>query len=163
MSCWSKKLIPKTDHMAVKSYNQMDALLGTNESFTQRYLEYGILCVIAITGLFCSGFALIDNSQMPMHNFDKTISSFESTPGVNFDQIVKINGNFAKKNPLNFEINLELSPSRYVLDMGDTRRVILTQNEFEVTFDQGGEYLVELKEISRGLITVIASKKIVIK
>jgi hypothetical protein len=153
--------------MAVKSfnqgYNQMDGLLTSNESFTQKYLEYGILCLIAVTGLFCSGFALIDNSQMPYHNFDKKIASFESVPGVDFDQIVKINGSFTKKTPLTLNVNLELAPARYVLDMGDNSRVILTQNEFDFTFDHSGDYLLELKEINRGLITVIASKKITIK
>jgi hypothetical protein len=149
--------------MAVKSYNQMGSYVQPSQSFAFKYLEHGLLCLIAFTGLFCSGFALVDNAQLPMHNFDKKAALFEPTNTMDFDKIILINGNYIKNQALDFKLNLDLIPSKYVLDMGDTKRVILTQENFDYTFEKSGSYLLELKEISRGLITVVASKKITIK
>jgi hypothetical protein len=149
--------------MAVKNYNQGISVAKSTDSFTIKYLEYGLLYFIAATGLLCSGFALIDNSHVPSHNFDKKAALVEPISTVSFDKIVKIRGAYTANTTLEFEIILELIPSKYVLDMGDNRRVILTQNNFDYKFEKKGTYLLELKEISRGLITVVASKKITIE
>ncbi|MBK9687727.1 MAG: hypothetical protein IPO65_08140 [Saprospiraceae bacterium] len=49
------------------------------------------------------------------------------------------------------------------MEMGDGRRMILTSPNFTHNYPTKGEYLLELKEIQRGLIVLIGEKKLKIK
>jgi hypothetical protein len=80
-----------------------------------------------------------------------------------FDKYVKITGDKKIGNTLNFEIGLNLKEGRYVMEMGDGRRMILTAPSFPYTYNTKGEYTLELKEIQRGLSVLIGDKKLKIK
>ena len=49
------------------------------------------------------------------------------------------------------------------MDISNGERVIITADEFPYTFNKAGVYNLELKTITRGLISTIATKEIKIK
>ena len=46
------------------------------------------------------------------------------------------------------------------MEMGNGERVIITADEFPYKYDKAGTYTLELKTITRGLISTIATKEI---
>lgn len=53
--------------------------------------------------------------------------------------------------------------SRYVMDMGDGVRLVVTQKDLIYTYDKPGKYTIELKEIQRGILLLRGTKVIKIK
>jgi hypothetical protein len=146
--------------MDVKLYPASTSYLP---SLFTRYFEYILLLVVALIGLICSAFALAETtpsgSNMPYTQF----VSLDLGKKSEFDKHVQLTGEHKNGATLSFHINLDLAASRYVMDMGDGNRMIITQNDFDYTYFTKGEYLLELKEINRGLISLIGDKKLKIR
>lgn len=80
-----------------------------------------------------------------------------------FKDYIEISGDKKVDAKLRFTLKADNKESRYVLEMGNGERVILTQQWFDYTYRETGEYLLEIKEIKKNLIYTLASKKITIK
>jgi hypothetical protein len=149
--------------MDVKIYTTNQTLFQNTHSVVFRYFEYVLLFIVAAIGLLCSAFALADNSSLPQNNDFKQVVSFDLAKKSEFDKYVTISGDKKTGSELSFEISLDLKASRYVMEMGDGRRMILTQPAFTYKYENKGEYVLELKEIQKGLIVVVGDKKLKIK
>jgi hypothetical protein len=53
--------------------------------------------------------------------------------------------------------------SRYVMEMGDGVRLIITQKNLSYEYKEPGTYYIELKEIKDGLMHIVGTKKIKVK
>jgi hypothetical protein len=53
--------------------------------------------------------------------------------------------------------------SRYVMDMGDGVRLVVTQKDLFYTYEKPGKYTIELKEIQRGILHLRGTKTVKIK
>ena len=148
--------------MDVKIYTQNQSIFTSSHSFIFKYFEYILLFLVAATGLLCSAFALSNNAGLPGNDHYRQIVGYEAKK-YDFDKFVKISGDKKIGSELSFEINLNLKEKRYVMEMGDGRRMILTSPNFTYNYPTKGEYLLELKEIQRGLIVLIGEKKLKIK
>jgi hypothetical protein len=148
--------------MDVKIYTQNQSIFSSSHSFIFKYFEYILLFLVAATGLLCSAFALSNNAGLPGNDHYRQVVGYEAKKS-DFDKYVKITGDKKIGNTLNFEIGLNLKEGRYVMEMGDGRRMILTAPSFPYTYNTKGEYTLELKEIQRGLIVLIGDKKLKIK
>lgn len=76
---------------------------------------------------------------------------------IKFPKVIKVN------EKLYFSFLKDFNASRYVLEMGDGVRLIITQSELEYTYNYSGKYTLELKEIKDGLLTIIGTKTITVK
>lgn len=149
--------------MDVKVYTTNQSIFQNANSVVFRYFEYILLFIVAATGLLCSAFALADNSSLPHNNDFKQVVSYDLAKKSEFDKFVTISGDKKTDSELTFDLALDLKASRYVMEMGDGRRMILTQPSFTYKYENKGEYVLELKEIQKGLIVVIGDKKLKIK
>lgn len=148
--------------MDVKIYTQNQSIFSNPHSFLFRYFEYILLFLVAATGLLCSAFALSNNAGNGGNDHYRQVVGYEAKKS-DFDKYVKITGDKKTGSTLNFEINMDLKKGRFVMEMGDGRRMILTSPNFTYTYPTKGEYILELKEIQRGLIVLIGEKKLKIK
>lgn len=149
--------------MDVKIYTQNHSIFQNSESVLFKYFEYILLILIAMTGLICSAFAIADNSALPSGGEFRQVSLYTSPQKSDFDKYIKITGDQKSGNVLTFDIKMDIKAKRYVMEMGDGRRMILTASQFTYKYDVPGEYILELKEIQRGLIAVVGEKKLKIK
>jgi len=53
--------------------------------------------------------------------------------------------------------------SRYVMEMGDGMRLIITQKNLYYQYKEPGVYYIELKEIKDGLLNIVGTKKVKVK
>lgn len=82
-----------------------------------------------------------------------------------FDDYVLIEGKKRVDNPIIFEFLKEKLPSdhRYMMDMGDGMRVMLTQTRFDYAYKEKGRYVIDLIGVKNAVVTKIASKTIRIR
>lgn len=80
-----------------------------------------------------------------------------------FDKLVKIPGTVQSGQDFNFEFLGDEKASRYVMEMGDGVRLIVTQKNLLYNYAAPGKYTIELKEHKSGLLTLIGTKKIKVK
>ena len=134
-------------------------------------LEYILLFAVASVGLVGSVYIFVDNSmnapQMPNGNLSfvpaATLDQSSSGKLEDFKNFIEIKGKERVDAELTFIVKVDLSSKRYVLEMGDDMRMIITQPEFTYKYAKAGKYTLELKEISAGLITTVAKKELKIK
>lgn len=138
----------------------------------QKLIEKILLSLIAILGFMGSMYVFSASSNgngAPQYNNMAVIaaaSTYDATTDdkkEKFKNFFKIEGDKEAGEMLNFIFKEDRNSMRYVLDMGNGERVIITSDEFPYKFDKAGTYLLELKTISRGLITTIATKELKIK
>ncbi len=149
--------------MDVKIYTHHSSVFEQVQVIVHKYFEYFLLLFIALIGLVCSAFALVENCNHSHGSHTRKVIGLVGQSNTGVDQFMKIEGSFQAKEPMLINLSLYLNAHRYVLDMGDGRRVIVTQPSFEYSYPQKGEYTIVLKEIKRGLITPLGEKKIEIK
>jgi hypothetical protein len=130
--------------------------------------EYIILCLVAGIGLMGSIYLFAANSQNDSNNnFNQfataTILSSDDEVRNSFSDYVKITGKKRVDIDLSFKTKMDIKAKRYVMEMGDGMRMIITQPSFEYKYAKKGKYELELKTIERGLITTLATKTIKIK
>lgn len=136
------------------------------------YLEYVLLLLVAGLGILGTVyvFSSTSNNSNPnplygtamvagaSHNWSVSDDTKEK-----FKDYIEMDGDRRVDSKIRFTLKQDNKASRYVLEMGNGERVILTQQWFDYTYREVGEYLLEIKEIRKNLIYTLASKKIKIK
>ncbi len=91
-------------------------------------------------------------------------SSEEDEAATNkFDDYINIKTKPVANEDFFFDFTQDNKASRYVLEMGDGVRLIVTQKNLQYTYKLPGKYTIELKEINRGVLQLLGTKKIKVK
>jgi uncharacterized protein YxeA len=163
--------------MRMNEYTSIDlpktSLIPQAGGLSSKSIEKLLLILIAILGVIGSLYVFSNssnNNNTPnYHNLSivaASVSDFKSNTldkKVKFKDYVKIEGKKKIGETLTFTFKKDRKASRYVMDMGNGERVIITANEFPYKFNKKGTYLLELKTINRGLISTVATKELKIK
>lgn len=163
--------------MNLNEYTSIDLTKTTfipqTGGFSSKLIEKLLLILIAILGVIGSLYVFANssnNNNTPnYHNLSMvaaSVSDFNANTldvKVKFKDFIKIEGNKRAGQPLNFIFKKDRHAMRYVMDMGNGERVIITADEFPYQFKKAGTYTLELKTITRGLISTIATKELKIK
>jgi hypothetical protein len=80
-----------------------------------------------------------------------------------FDKLVKIAGSVKAGQDFYFDFIGDEKSSRYVMEMGDGVRLIVTQKNLMYNYAAPGKYTIELKEHKNGLLTLVGTRKIKVK
>lgn len=132
------------------------------------YYEHILLLVVATIGLAGSLFVFSecpDAKVSSVHTGSINQSTVLSTDAkdVSLDQWVNITGDAKAQQKLNFNWTARNPNARYVLDMGNGERVMLRGDAFNYTYNNGGNYILELKEINNDLISTIGTYELAIE
>lgn len=95
-------------------------------------------------------------------SFFSTLES-ENKMASDFEQYVKMNGKVKAGEKISMTFLEDEKASRYVMDMGDGVRLVVTQKNLEYTYEKAGKYTIELKEIQRGILHLRGTKVIKVK
>lgn len=87
----------------------------------------------------------------------------DEAPANAFDDYVNIEGKVKAGVSFNFQFLKDEKASRYVMEMGDGVRLIVTQKQLLYEYAAPGVYIIELKELKDGLLHIIGTKKIKVK
>ena len=154
--------------MHLDNYTSLNGV-SLNTSISKHF-EQILLTIVACLGLLGSVYIFADNTLLATNPPESNFQLFCATPAdtnestsSDFDKYVKIEGDYKVDSELRFQFLGDPKASRYVMEMGDEMRHIITTNNFTHAYSKSGKYTIELKEIKRGLITVLASKEIKIK
>jgi hypothetical protein len=144
--------------------------------FFTTHIEPVLLSLLVLTGiigsiyLFGQKFIGNENSNMPTGNQLPHASAFstlfvgeDESPADAFDQYIKMDGKQVAGQTFAFTFLKDEKASRYVMEMGDGVRLIVTQKELIYKYEQPGKYVIELKEIKDGLLNIVGTKKIKVK
>ncbi len=130
-------------------------------------LEYLLLCLVAVIGLTGSIYMFASNAQK---NANNNFNQFATAPLIeqeddaeSFSDYIKVSGKKRVDNEISFETKMDIKAKRYVMEMGDGMRMIITAPSFTYKYAKKGKYTLELKTIERGLITTVATKTLKIK
>lgn len=163
--------------MRINDYSSIElsnaTLIPQSERFTPKFIEKILLILIAFLGIMGSLYVFsssANNNNTPNYNnlsmaavASLDLDEEDLEVKAKFKNYFKIEGKKRVGELLTFKFKKDRKESRYVLDMGNGERVIITSDEFPYKFDKPGKYLLELKTINRGLISVIATKELKIK
>ncbi len=163
--------------MRMNEYTSIDlpttTLIPQAGGLSSKIIEKLLLILIAFFGVIGSLYVFTNsssNNNIPnYHNLSlvaASVSDFDSNTldgKVKFKDFIKIEGKKKAGVKLNFKFKKDRHAARYVMEMGNGERVIITADEFPYKFDKPGTYKLELKTITRGLISTIATKELKIK
>lgn len=90
-------------------------------------------------------------------------SNEEEAPSNNFNEYISLKEKVEAGKTFNFQFLKDEKASRYVMEMGDGVRLIVTQKELRYEYAMPGKYVIELKEIKNGLLQIVGTKKIKVK
>jgi len=163
--------------MRINDYSSIDlsanTIISNQETINPKFIEKILLFLIAFLGIAGSVYVFSvssnPNNTPNYHNLslvasastDYDISIDEKK--VKFKNFFKIQGKKKVGELLSFTFKEDRNEQRYVLDMGNGERVIITSDEFPYKYEKAGVYNLELKTINRGLIKTIATKELTIK
>ena len=167
----------KTDPMSVQEYSSMNMaqakIIQSVERYSPKYIEKTLLLLIAFLGIAGSVYVFsmsTGNNNSPNYNNLSIVAAsaaeFDYSPESKkekFKDFISIDGKKKAGEMMLFTFKGDRKAQRYVMDMGNGERVIITSDEFPYSFSKPGKYLVELKTINKGLITVVAEKELKIK
>jgi len=163
--------------MSVNDYTSIDlqktTFIPQTGGLSSKSIEKLLLILIAILGVIGSLYVFTNssnnNNNPNYHNLSlvaASVSDFDSNTldgKVKFKDYIKIEGKKRAGELLTFKFKKDRSEARYVMDMGNGERVIITADEFPYEFAESGTYTLELKTINRGLISTVATKELKIK
>lgn len=163
--------------MRMNEYTSIDlpktTLLPQAGGFSSKFIEKLLLILIAILGVIGSLYVFTNsssNNNTPnYHNLSMvaaSVSDFDSNTldkKVKFKDFFKIEGKKKAGEELYFIFKKDRKATRYVMEMGNGERMIITADEFPYKFAKPGKYKLELKTIKRGLISTVATKELKIK
>ena len=145
-----------------------------NKTFTWRgtsksnYYEHILLIVVASIGLAGSLFvfsecpdAKISSVHTGSINQSAVLTTDDSKKSI--DQWVSISGEAKAQQKINVNWTARNPTSRYVLDMGNGERIMLRGGAFDYSYSNGGNYTLELKEITNDLISTIGTYDLTIE
>jgi len=138
---------------------------GTSKS---NYYEHILLIVVASIGLAGSLFVFSECpdakvSSVHTGSINQTAVLTTDASDYSLDNWVSITGEAKAQQKLNFNWIARNPNSRYVLDMGNGERVMLRGETFDYSYADGGNYTLELKEITNDLISTIGTYNIAIQ
>ena len=138
---------------------------GTSKS---NYYEHILLIVVASIGLAGSLFVFSecpDAKVSSVHTGSINQSAVLTTEDTqkSMKQWVSISGDAKAQQKLRIDWTARKADSRYVLDMGNGERVMLRGGAFDYSYSAGGDYLLELKEITNDLISTIGTYNLTIE
>jgi len=148
-----------------------DQLIKTTALSHTNQLERILLFLIAAIGILGSIyiFSATSGSTPPEYQhslapvYTDTDSHTDSEWKGKFKNYIKIDGKKKVGEKLEFTFVGNKEAGRYVLEMGNGNRMIITGSSFPFTYDSAGKYKLELKRIQKGLITTVASQTLRIK
>jgi hypothetical protein len=103
------------------------------------------------------------NSKQPTSLAGFFLNKEEDAASNDFDDYVKIDSKVQAGQKVYFDFLKDEKASRYVMEMGDGVRLIVTQKNLMYVYEEPGKYVIELKEIKDGLLHLIGTKKIKVK
>ncbi len=144
--------------------NSSDMINSQKKLFIPLNIEYLILGLVATIGLVGSIYIFAANTGgNSNNNFNQFATATaiaadtDSDESSSFSDYMKISGKKRVGNEIHFTSKMDIKEKRYVMEMGDGMRMIITQPEFSYQYKEKGKYLLELKTIERGLITTVAT------
>ena len=164
--------------MRMNEYTSIDlsktSLLTQAGGLSSKSIEKLLLTLIAILGIIGSLYVFSNssnnNNNTPnYHNLSIAAASMadfdidQVDKKVKFKDFFKIEGKKNVGEVLTFKFKKDRKSTRYVMDMGNGERVIITADEFPYQFDKAGTYKLELKTITRGLLSTLATTELKIK
>ena len=163
--------------MNVSTYNSVDMpgkaiLQKASISYPANKIEKILLFLIAAIGLVGSSYIFAASSgsspspklgnlaaAAPIVTEDNDTSEWKEK----FGDYIKIEGKKKVGQPITFKFVGEKDGGRFVMEMGNGNRMIITGDEWPFTYQEAGKYVLELKRIDKGLIRTIATKTIKVK
>lgn len=150
--------------------------MHASQLFTTHFEPF-LLSMLILTGIigsiylfgqkFVSGdttsFQQANNNPTPLAVASLFVSSEEEAPSNNFDSYIEMKGKAEAGKMFHFQFLQDEKASRYVMEMGDGVRLIVTQKDLRYEYALPGKYVIELKEIKNGLLQIIGTKKIKVK
>ena len=145
--------------------------------FISSHFEPLLLSLVVLTGiigsvyLFGHNLVLGESAAISSSNSNPQASSIagilfdkdeESTTN-EFDNFLKIEGKIEAGKTFYFDFLQDEKASRYVMEMGDGVRLIVTQKNLQYQYASPGKYTIELKEIKGGLLNLKGTKKVKVK
>ena len=147
-----------------------------SSQFFSSHFEPFLLSLLILTGIIGSIYLFgqklvspepVSTASAPQNNGASIASLLlgndEEAPANDFDDFIKMSGSPQAGVLYNFEFLKDVKSSRFVLEMGDGVRLIITQNSLSYSYAQPGKYVIELKEIKNGLLHLVGTKKIKVK
>lgn len=139
--------------------------MGWRRTSKSNKYEHILLIVVASIGLAGSLFVFSECPDAQVSSVHTgTINKAEiERPAISlvpFSELVEIKGELVEQNKLRITWIARKPNARYTLDMGNGERVMLRGDKFNYTYDSGGDYLLELREIENDLITTISTHRL---
>lgn len=91
------------------------------------------------------------------------VSPEDDMPANSFNSYIKMDGKIYAGKRFYFTFLQDEKASRYVMEMGDGVRLIVTQQDLLYEYEKPGQYIIELKEIKGGLLHLIGTKKVKVR
>lgn len=157
--------------MSINIYHTFSKKNSFTAQIASLVFEPFVLSFLAAVGLVGTIFMFKQNPNPAPSNAyviatvetKQKVESIQHKDDYDFDKMVKISGKEKVGEELEFNLIFDRSQRRFVMEMGDGMRVILTRDNFTYVYKEKGTYLLEIKEINLGVINTVASKKLKIK
>lgn len=139
--------------------------------YATKNIETVMLTVLAIVGIVGSVFLIANKPNYTSPNGAPEYAAVsgllsgwdEENRASDFDKFVKMNSKSKVGETMVISFLADEKASRYVMDMGNGERLIVTQKNLIYTYDKPGKYTIELKEINKGLLHLKGTKVIKVK
>lgn len=145
--------------------------------FLTHHLEPFLLSMMVLAGVIGSSYIfgekLINDSTTAINELkngpEKSalaslfISNEEEKSSTSFNDYVAIDKKIESGKDFVMTFLKDERASRYVMEMGDGVRLIITQKNLVYQYKEPGTYYIELKEIKDGLLNIVGTKKIKVK
>ncbi len=165
--------------MSINDYTTV-SVSKRNFNFSQFFtyqLEPLLLSFMLLAGIIGSfyifGEKLISDSSLATeqmrNNPEKSffsaalIGDSENVASNSFDEYFSMDKKISVGKDFTMTFLKDEKASRYVMEMGDGMRLIITQKNLYYQYAEPGTYYIELKEIKDGLMNIVATKKIKVK
>ncbi len=170
---------PKPDYMNAEFYPSIRLKKKSHKAshIFKVHIEPFLLSLLVLTGLigsiylfgqkliFSNGNASIpeSNNSPMLSSITSMIASEEEAPSNAFDEYIAMDKKIVAGEKVNIQFLKDEKSSRYVMEMGDGVRLIVTRTDLFYVYEQPGKYVIELKEIKDGLLHIVGTKKIKVK
>ena len=160
-------------HLNNYTHIQLGKKPHSNTTALLKHFESLLLGLLAATGIIGSVYIISQHAGQPADNnkvpeFGSVSSMLagievEEQSTADFDSFVRMSSKAKVGEVIEIEFLQDETASRYVMEMGNGERLIVTQKNLIYTYDQPGKYVIELKEIRRGLLRLVGTKRIKVK